>query len=111
MKRKFVETNVFTKHWKELNLTDSDLQSLQNFILKNPDYGDVIIGTGGLTKLRWALPGTGKSGGIRTLYIDFTRQEIIFLINCYSKSKKDTVSDKEKAMYKVLIDSIREELK
>jgi len=84
--------------------------NLQNFILKNPNAGDIIPGTGGLTKLRWLLPNTGKSGGIRILHIDFTKQEKFFLINCYSKNQKENISDSEKEMYKFLINSIKEEL-
>ena len=68
------------------------------------------MGSGGLTKLRWALPHTGKSGGIRVLYIDFIKQETVFLINCFGKGQRDNISDEEKAMYKALIDSIKEEM-
>jgi len=110
MKRIFVETTIFTKRWRELKLTDNNLQELQNYILNNPDAGDIIQGTGGLIKLRWTLPNIGKSGGVRILYVDFVRHEKIFLITCYSKSKKDNISDKEKAMYKALIKLIKEEL-
>jgi len=110
MKRTFVETTVFSKRWNELKLTDIDLQELQNYILKNPDAGDVIKGAGGLTKIRWSLPDVGKSGGVRALYVDFVRQEKIILINCYGKSEKDNITDSEKAMYKTLIKSIKEAL-
>jgi len=79
--------------------------------LKNPGAGDIIQGTGGLTKLRFSLPNTGKSGGLRVLYVDFIRQETIILVNCYSKSEKDSITDKEKAEYKSLIKSIKEVLK
>ena len=85
--------------------------SLQEFILKNPEAGDIIRGTGGLTKLRFALPDTGKSGGVRVLFVDFIRLEKVILINCYSKSEKDSISDKEKTMYRNLIKAIKEELK
>ena len=78
--------------------------------MKNPDAGNIIQGAGGLTKLRWNLPGTGKRSGIRVLYIDFIYQEKVVLINCYSKKEKDNISDKEKAMYKDFINKIREEL-
>jgi len=110
MKRTFVETNVFTKRWNELNLTDGNLQELQQYILKNPNCGDIIQGTGGLTKLRWVLPSSGKSGGVRILTVDFARHETVFLINCYSKAEKDNISNKEKAIYKSLIKSIKEAL-
>lgn len=111
MKRAFLETKIFTKRWSELGLDDYNLLELQQFILKNPEAGDIIQDAGGLTKLRFALPGSGKSGGIRALYVDFIKQEKIILINCYSKSEKDNITDKEKAMYKQLIKAIKEELK
>jgi hypothetical protein len=84
---------------------------LQNHILQNPNAGDIMEGTGGLIKLRWNLPHTGKSGGIRALYLDFIRQETIILINCYPKSEKDNLTDKEKAMYKKIVKEIGKELK
>ena len=111
MIREFIETNIFTKRWKELNLTDDDLKEPQKFLLENPNAGDVMQGTGGLTKLRWALPNTGKSGGARVLYVDFAHQEKIIFINCYGKDEKDNISDNEKAMYKSLIQDIGKELK
>jgi len=111
MKRLFVETLVFSKRWEELKQTDDSLRELQEFILKNPDAGDIIQGTGGLTKLRFSLPNTGKSGGLRVLYVDFIRQETVILVNCYSKSEKDSITGKEKAEYKALIKVIKEVLK
>ena len=84
---------------------------LQTYILKNPGIGDIIQGTGGLTKLRFALPNMGKSGGVRVLFVDFIQQEKVFLINCYGKSQQDSLSDREKAIYKKLIRSIKEGLK
>ena len=111
MAREFIVTKVFDNHWHELGLNDDDLRKLQSHILLNPDAGDIIVGTGGLIKLRWNLPSTGKSGGVRALYVDFIYQETVILINCYGKGEKDTLTDKEKAMYKDLIKSIGKGLK
>lgn len=43
-----------------------DLQALERILIANPDAGDVIPGTGGLRKLRFAPPSwhTGKRGGV-----------------------------------------------
>lgn len=111
MTREFIITTIFDKRWKELDLSDNDLRELQNYIMQNPQAGDIIKGTGGLKKLRWALPNTGKSGGIRALYIDLIFYETTFLINCYGKSEKDNISDKEKSIYKAFIKEIEKELK
>lgn len=110
MAREFIATKTFDTEWDNLGLNDETLRQLQNHILQNPKAGDIIQGTGGLTKLRWKLPSTGKSSGIRVLYIDLIRQEVNILINCYAKSDKDNITAKEKAMYKKFIDEMRKEL-
>ena len=111
MIREFILTQIFDKNWNLLNLTDEALRQLQSFIMKNPGVGDIIEGTGGLTKLRWSLYDKGKRGGIRVLYIDFIRQKTIIFVNCYSKNEKDSISDKEKAIYKDFIKEIGRVLK
>ena len=36
--------------------------------MANPESGDLILGSGGLRKLRWAGSGRGKRGGMRVIY-------------------------------------------
>ncbi|MDR2166952.1 MAG: type II toxin-antitoxin system RelE/ParE family toxin [Clostridiales bacterium] len=99
-------TEIFDEQWVKMGLNDDDLQLLQNYLLENPGCGDIIVGTGGLVKLRWKLPNKGKSGGIRVLYVDFVRQEKTILVNCYSKKQRDNISIRERSMYKELIKEI-----
>jgi len=106
IKRAFIQTNVFDKRWTELGLTDDDLSELEDFIMENPDAGDMIQGTGGAIKLRFALPNKGKSGGIRVIYIDLISVEKVHLLTCYPKSKKDNLSDNEKAAIKEVVKRI-----
>ncbi|MCL2188660.1 MAG: hypothetical protein FWB87_07835 [Defluviitaleaceae bacterium] len=61
MTRQFIETSIFAKRWKEQGLDDDALMQLQDFILMNPNAGNIIQGTGGVTKLRWKLPDTEKT--------------------------------------------------
>lgn len=63
----FIETSIFTQLAAEL-LDDESLRTLQNLLLEKPERGPVIAGTGGLRKLRLALPGRGKRGGARVIY-------------------------------------------
>ena len=106
MAREFIMTKIFDKRWTELGLTDDDLRKLEVYLLEHPSSGDVIQGTGGAIKLRWTLPNTGKSGGIRVVYIDLIKTEHIHFITCYPKSKKDTLTDNEKAIIKEVIKRI-----
>lgn len=63
----FVETSVFTRHVVGL-LDDTDYTVLQRALLLNPALGDIIPGSRGIRKLRWAARGHGKSGGARVIY-------------------------------------------
>jgi hypothetical protein len=94
---------IFDKRWEQLDLTDNDLQKLQEFIMKNPDAGDIIQGTGGAIKLRWALPNKGKRGGARVIYIDLIKFEKVYFLTCYPKSKQDNLSANEKSAMKEII--------
>ena len=48
----FKEVPSFTSKWKSLGLTDEDLRTLENILLKDPKTGKTIAGTGGLRKIR-----------------------------------------------------------
>lgn len=46
-------------------LADDDYRALQNMLMADPASGDIIPGGGGIRKMRFAMPGRGKSGGVR----------------------------------------------
>jgi len=50
----FIETPVFTKQACGSLFTDEELINLQMELLKNPNKGDLIQGSGGLRKIRLA---------------------------------------------------------
>jgi mRNA-degrading endonuclease RelE of RelBE toxin-antitoxin system len=62
-----VETPVFTRRVLKL-LTDDDYRLLQQELVGRPEVGDIIRGSGGLRKVRWAATGRGKRGGVRIIY-------------------------------------------
>lgn len=111
MTREFVYLPTFEKQWTDAKLTDDDLKDLEVLLCENPEAGDMIVGTGGLRKLRWALPGRGKSGSIRTLYVDFAYFEQIHMIACFKKSNKENLTKAEKNQIKALIGQIKSNLK
>ena len=108
MVRQFVETTIFTKRWIELGLDDDDLFEMQKYLLKYPSAGDVIAGTGGARKLRFALPHRGKSGGARIIYVDVIQDEQIHLLLCYTKAKQENLTEIQKQQLKKLITTIKE---
>ncbi len=92
----FIETPVFTADVQAL-LSDNDYAALQQYLVTNPDAGDVIAGTGGLRKVRWITAGRGKRGGTRVIYFHVIAQTQIRMILIYRKGIKDDLTAKEKA--------------
>lgn len=57
-------------------------------IMDNSYAADLIQGTSGLRKLRFALSDKGKSGGARVLYVDFVSSERTILMDIFCRNKK-----------------------
>ena len=110
MKHEFVMTEWFDTSWDEQNLTDEHLRMLQTELLRNPKSGDVIRGTGGFRKKRYPLPGRGKSGGIRVIYLDIHEYETLYLVLAYPKNIKDTLSSAEANELKKIAVNIKKNL-
>ena len=49
-------------------MPDETYAEFQQYLADHAEAGDVIQGTGGIRKIRWNLPGTGKRGGDRVIY-------------------------------------------
>lgn len=64
-----IELPAFERY-REDYLDDQGFCDFQNLLMKNPESGDVIEGTGGLRKIRFAdaKRGKGKRGGLRVIY-------------------------------------------
>lgn len=45
------------------------IEALAVYLIDHPDAGDVIPGSGGVRKLRWAAKGKGRRGGARIIYL------------------------------------------
>jgi len=93
-----------------MGLNDEDQRELENEIINNPKTGAVVRGTGGLRKMRYALKGRGKSGGVRVLYVDYVIFERSYLIYAYTKGVKDDITDSEREQFRKLIEQTRNAL-
>ena len=87
----FVETSLFSKLLGDY-LSDDEYRLLQNYLIARPDAGDVIRGSGGVRKLRWAAGGKGKSGGVRVIYYWAKADQQSFFLTVYGKGEKDNLS-------------------
>jgi hypothetical protein len=99
-----VETSIFTRQVQQL-LADEDYGRLQAALVARPNIGSVIKGTGGLRKMRWALPGKGKRGGVRIIYYWAIKQEQLLMLFMYAKTERDDLSP---AQLKILREIVKE---
>jgi hypothetical protein len=96
-----IESAVFTRQLREL-LTDEAYASLQWHLALYPKAGEVIQGTGGLRKVRWASGGGGQRGGVRVIYFHAVSQNQVRLLLIYRKGVKDDLSAAEKKVLRRL---------
>jgi hypothetical protein len=88
------------------------LLELQFLIMAQPSAAPIIAGTGGLRKLRFGLQhrSLGKRGGIRVCYVYYERFNVVLLVHAYAKSRKDDLTNKEKAAIRSVIIRIESHL-
>ena len=82
--RSFIELPIFSKRWSEIGLGDDELLDLQIMLLKDPESGPVMEGTGGIRKVRFPLENRGKN-------------------------EKENLTQEEKNVLKKLVKALKEE--
>jgi hypothetical protein len=86
-----VESPIFQKLWP-IYWSEEERAEFAVHIAANPSDGDVIRGSGGVRKVRWSRLGTGKSGGVRVVYVVRDAQGEVYLLTLYAKSKSENIS-------------------
>lgn len=77
-------------------LDKSECNKITNYLAVHPKSGDIITGTGGIRKLRWAKPGVGKRGGVRIIYYFHNEEIPLFLLTVFGKNEKDNLTKAER---------------
>jgi mRNA-degrading endonuclease RelE of RelBE toxin-antitoxin system len=86
----FIELHPFAAV-REKYLNDEEFASLQSYLTSHPQDGDVVPRSGGCRKLRWAVEGRGKRGGIRVIYFIRVSPGQIVLVTMYAKNVKGNI--------------------
>jgi len=93
-------------------LTEAELKALIDHLAAEPDAGEIMPGTGGARKLRWAGKAKGKSGGIRVITFYSGPPVPVFLLSAFGKGRKINLSQAEQnALRRVLGDLVAAYLK
>lgn len=104
MKALFVELPAFSRYRHDY-LDDDAFRKLQWAMMKHPEAGDVIEGTGGLRKLRYTdvRRGKGKRGGLRVIYYWWDGRRQFWLFTLYDKDEMADLSPDEKRQLKAML--------
>ena len=99
MEALFIELPPFERH-RSSYLPDEGFRELQALLMRNPMVGDVMQGTGGLRKLRFAdsRRQKGKRGGIRVIYFWWAAYAQFWLFTLYGKDVQDDLTAPQKAI-------------
>jgi mRNA-degrading endonuclease RelE of RelBE toxin-antitoxin system len=102
----FIEAPAFTHHLAKY-LGDEQYRKLQDALAAAPELGDVIPGTGGFRKLRWAdaRRGKGRRGGLRVIYYWFDGRNQIWLMTVYDKNEGADLTPEQRRTLKAAIDA------
>lgn len=82
-----VETEAFARRADKL-LTPEERDELVAFLATNPTAGDLIEGTGGVRKVRFAARGKGKSGGARVIHFFLPEDGPLYALLIYAKGEQ-----------------------
>jgi len=89
-------TSVFEHDAKQAGLDEATITQIVTFLAANPLSGDLIQGTGGARKVRFARPGKGKSGGFRTVHYFGGEDVPVFLLALIDKGQRANISKAER---------------
>ena len=102
------ETPTFTRQAEKLFSEDEKME-LISFLSTNPLAGDLIPGTGGVRKLRFAASGKGKRGGARVIYYYLDEDLPLYVLLAYPKNAKVDLTPEEKRGVAAFVEEIKAE--
>ena len=109
MNLSFVHFPGFTADWKHFRLNEEDLQALEQLVLKNPQAGAVVAGTGGLRKMRFAPQSrrSGKSSAYRVGYFWLPVGDKVYFLSIFARADQANLTSAQKAAFKKAIEGIK----
>jgi hypothetical protein len=89
------ETTAYLSRAKDL-LAEEEQDAVVQMVAKDPTCGDVMPGTGGVRKVRFAVGGRGKSGGVRVVYYLHSDEMPLYLLTLFAKNEKANLTMAER---------------
>lgn len=101
-----IETPDFLSDAKAAGLNEQERLTIVQTIAKYPETGDIIPGTGGARKVRFAGRGRGKSGGFRVITFYSGPDVPVFLLSVFAKGDKINLTQAERNELRAILTDI-----
>lgn len=85
-----IETPLFTADAQSI-WQENERGEFCAWLAQHPEAGDVIPGSAGCRKVRWARQGMGKRGGVRVIYFNRLENGEIYLLVIYAKAVRGDI--------------------
>ena len=96
------ETGPFQRKSTSI-LSTEEKEDLIAYLSEHPNSGNLIQGTNGVRKIRWARANKGKRGGVRVIYYFHSEIMPLYLLAIFGKNEKANISMEEKHMLSNLV--------
>lgn len=100
------ETATFLRFAKE-HLSEAERRELIEGIAQDPMKGDLLVGTGGMRKFRFATKRRGKSGSVRIISFYISENWPVYLIFGFAKNERSNLDADDRKRLKALTDKIK----
>jgi hypothetical protein len=104
-----VETPTYLNQAKRAGVSAEELDAIAMHIAANPACGDLIPGTGGARKVRFAPSGRGKRGGYRVIHFFAADDVPLFLLAIISKGQRADLTQGEKNELRKILGGLADE--
>jgi hypothetical protein len=100
---RIVRLRPYLRAMESMGLDETAMREIERSIMAAPHGHPMIRGLRGVRKMRFARPGTGKSGGGRAIYYAALGRGFIGMLTAYPKNEKDDLTpDDRKAILRAI---------
>jgi hypothetical protein len=104
-----IETPAFLASAQQEGVSDDELDTIKVAIAESPDIGEIMPGTGGARKVRFAGRGKGKSGGYRVVTFFGGIDMPVFLLDIFGKGSKANLTKAERNELQLILTRLPQE--
>jgi hypothetical protein len=101
-----IETPAFLASAADEGISEEERTAMVAYIAAHPTAGEIIKGTGGARKLRFAGRGKGKSGGYRVITFHADEDIPVFLLDVYAKDSQANLSKAQRNELRKLLTAL-----